>query len=71
MGQIQLMDHGFESSTPHICMHLISLFIVLHHVISLEVQWLRLYIPNVGHMGLIPGWETKILHAARCSQKNK
>ena len=35
------------------------------------VQWLRLYVSNAGGSGLIPGWGTKILHAAWCSQKNK
>ena len=30
---------------------------------SLVVQWLRLHNPNVGRLGLIPGWETKIPHA--------
>ena len=28
------------------------------------VQWLRLYASNSGDVGFIPGWETKILHAA-------
>ena len=31
---------------------------------SLAVQWLRLYAPSAGSMGLIPGWGTKIPHAA-------
>ena len=35
---------------------------------SLVIQWLRLHAPMQG-MGLIPGQETKIPHAAQCSQK--
>ena len=35
---------------------------------SLTVQWLRLYTPNVGGTGLIPGQGAKIPHAAQCSQ---
>ena len=35
----------------------------------LVVQWLRLYIPNTGSMGLIPGWETKI-HMPYRQKKN-
>ena len=35
------------------------------------VQWLRLHTCNAGDMGLIPGQGTKILNAARCSQKKK
>ena len=37
---------------------------------SLAVQWLRLSASTVLDSGLIPGWGTKIPHAARCSQKN-
>ena len=39
-----------------------------------EVQWLRLQAPNAGGLGSIPGWGTKILHAAtktQLSQINK
>ena len=32
---------------------------------SLAVQWLRLYTSNVGGMGSIPGWGTKISHAVQ------
>ena len=35
---------------------------------SLVIQWLRLYTPTAGGMGLIPGWGTKIPHAMQCSQ---
>ena len=35
------------------------------------VQWLRCHASNAGGMGLIPGREIMILHAAQCSQKNK
>ena len=38
---------------------------------SLAVQWLRLHASNAGGTGLIPGWGTKIPHAAGCSQKKK
>ena len=31
---------------------------------SLAVQWLRLRVFNAGGEGLIPGWETKILHTS-------
>ena len=33
------------------------------------LQWLRLYTFNLGGMGLIPGWGTKILHAMGCGWK--
>ena len=36
---------------------------------SLAMQWLRLRIPNVSGMGLIPDGATKILHAMWGSQK--
>ena len=35
---------------------------------SLAVQWLRLPASDAGDMGSIPGQETKIPHAMRCSQ---
>ena len=38
---------------------------------SLAVQWLRLHTPNAGGTGLIPGWRTKIPHAAWCGLKKK
>ena len=38
---------------------------------SLVVQWLRLYASTAGDTGLIPGWETKILHAILCHRKKK
>ena len=36
---------------------------------SLVVQWLGLWASNAGGMGSIPGWGTKIPHAARRGQK--
>ena len=38
---------------------------------SLVVQWLRLCASMAGGTGLIPGWGTKIPHAAWHSQKKK
>ena len=38
---------------------------------SLETQWLRLCAPSEEGTDIIPGWETKVLHATRCSQKEK
>ena len=38
---------------------------------SLAVQWLGLYVPTVGSLGLIPGQGTKILQAPLCSLKKK
>lgn len=38
---------------------------------SPETQWLRLCAPSEEGMGIIPGWGTKVLHAIRCSQKEK
>ena len=38
---------------------------------SLAIHWLRLCPPNAGGTSSIQGWETKILHAAWCGQKNK
>ena len=38
---------------------------------SLAVQWIRLCATIAGGTGLIPGWGTKILHAARYNQKKK
>ena len=35
------------------------------------VQWLRLCAPNAGGTGWIPGWGTKIPHAAWRSQRKK
>ena len=35
------------------------------------VQWLRLHASTAGDTGSIPGWGTKILHAAQCCQKRK
>ena len=37
---------------------------------SLAVQWLRLHAPDVGDMGLIPSWGTKLAHAAGHGQNN-
>ena len=37
----------------------------------LAVQWFRLHAPNAGSVGLIPGQQTKILHATLCSKKKK
>ena len=40
--------------------------------IFLAVQWLRLHIPNVGGMGLIPGWgKSGILHGMAKKEKKK
>jgi len=36
---------------------------------SLMVQWLSLCTPTAGGMDSVPGWGTKILHAAWCVQK--
>ena len=33
------------------------------------VQWLRPCTSNAEHMGLIPGWRTRIPHAQHCGQK--
>ena len=38
---------------------------------SLVVQWLRLYASTAGSTGSVPGWGTKIPHAARWGQKKK
>ncbi|XP_033257416.1 uncharacterized protein C19orf44 homolog isoform X2 [Orcinus orca] len=38
---------------------------------SLAVQWLRLCASNAGGVGSIPGWGTKIPHAARCGQEKE
>ena len=38
---------------------------------SLAMQWLRLRASNAGGVGLIPGWGTKVPHAARLGQKKK
>ena len=38
---------------------------------SLVVQWLRLCASNAGGTGLIPGWGTKIPHAAGCAPPKK
>ena len=38
---------------------------------SLVVQWLRLHASTAGGVSSVPGWETKILHAAWHSQKKK
>ena len=35
---------------------------------SLAVQWLRIHVSSARGAGLIPGWGTKIPHAAQCSQ---
>ena len=36
---------------------------------SLAAEWLRLHVPNTRAMRSVPGWETKIPHAA--SKTNK
>ena len=36
---------------------------------SLAVQWLRHQVSTAGSTGLIPDWETKILHAMQHGQK--
>ena len=38
---------------------------------SLAVQWLRCCTSSVADVGLIPGWGTKIPHAAQRGQKQK
>ena len=38
---------------------------------SLAVQWLRLHTSNAEDVGLIPGWGTKISHAAGVTAKKK
>ena len=38
---------------------------------SLVIQWLRLHASTLGDRGSIPGQETKIPHAVRCSQQLK
>ena len=35
------------------------------------VQWLIFHTSTVGGTGSIPGWRTKIPHAAQCSEKMK
>ena len=35
------------------------------------VQWLRPCASNAEHLGLIPGWRTRIPHAKHCGQKKK
>ena len=35
------------------------------------IQWLRLYAPNAGGLGSIPGWGTKISYAIKHGQKKK
>ena len=42
-----------------------------HRGTSLAVPWLRLCTSTAGGVCSIPGWGTKILHAARCGQKKK
>lgn len=42
-----------------------------HSWTSLAVQWLRFHSSTARDMGCIPGWGTKISHAAQQSQKNK
>ena len=37
----------------------------------LAAQWLRLHASSGGGVGSVPGWETKILHAAWYSQKKR
>ena len=37
----------------------------------LAIWWLRLRVPRVGGLGLIPGQGTKILRAAWCDHKTK
>ena len=38
---------------------------------SLAVQWLRLHASTAEGEGSIPGWGTKIPHAAQCSQNKQ
>jgi len=45
----------------------VSIYFILET--SLALQWLRLYAPNAGVTGWIPGWGTKIPHAAGHGQK--
>ena len=37
----------------------------------LVIHWLGLHASPARYMGLIPGWETKILHASWCGKKRK
>ena len=37
----------------------------------LAIWWLRLRVPRVGGLGLIPGQGTKIPHAAQIGEKKK
>ena len=48
-----------------------SLLILVILGTSQAVQWLTFCASTAGGMGSIPGWGTKILHAARYSQKKK
>ena len=38
---------------------------------SLVVQWLGLCASTAGGTGSLPGWGTKILHAAQCGENKK
>ena len=80
-GLVRIYGHPVSSSPPFLSLFAASPYLfspsipVLFKIHSLEtslvVQWLRLHAPNVGDMGLIPGWGTKILHAAWHDTKNK
>ena len=51
--------------------HFYEAYKVAKYGASLAVQWLiRLCISNAGDMGLIPGWGTKIAHAAAAAAKS-
>ena len=58
---------------PFLCLVICVLYNILYNKLvigtSLAVQWLRLLTSVAEGAGSIPGQETKILHAARCSQK--
>ena len=62
------MSHFIDHSTPKIRFKLLKNLDLRDFS---AVQWLRLHAPDAGGAGSIPGWETKIPHAAWRSQTNK
>ena len=57
--------------TPNLKRHKFNYFKNYKRGTSLAVQWLALCASNAGGVGSIPGWGTRIPHAARGSKKNK
>ena len=53
------------------CVGNLMAFKVVKPGTSPAVQWLRLCTSTAGGTGSIPGWGTKILHAARCGCNKK